>query len=254
MTRAAAAAAFAFASISAPLASAAVMEFQTGRDSTLIQNNSDGNYGGRNEVLIGATGSGQQRAGIVAWDVSSLAGQYISIDSMSVTFTIFRVAATTSWGINLLNESGVDWVEGTDTSGATQPGTVTWDFRQEGVLGTEWDLGGARGGPAVYGSMGTLALTDGVDVVNDKVTINLTAGSLPSNVDTLTEIMDLWTSGGNTGLGIYGGQAQWGLDSFQGSIAADRPLLTVNYTPVPEPTVACLGGLGLLGLLRRRRA
>ena len=33
-----------------------------------------------------------------------------------------------------------------------------------------------------------------------------------------------------------------------------RPMLTMDHTVVPEPTAALLGGLGLLSLLRRRRA
>lgn len=32
-----------------------------------------------------------------------------------------------------------------------------------------------------------------------------------------------------------------------------QPVLTIDYTVIPEPSVALLGGLGLLGLLRRRR-
>ena len=31
------------------------------------------------------------------------------------------------------------------------------------------------------------------------------------------------------------------------------PVLTLDYTAVPEPSAALLGGLGLLALLRRRR-
>lgn len=36
--------------------------------------------------------------------------------------------------------------------------------------------------------------------------------------------------------------------------ASGQPVLSVTYTVVPEPTAAALGGLGLLALLRRRRA
>ncbi len=38
-----------------------------------------------------------------------------------------------------------------------------------------------------------------------------------------------------------------------GSIAADYLVDNVSLTLVPEPAAAVLGGLGLLGLLRRRR-
>lgn len=35
--------------------------------------------------------------------------------------------------------------------------------------------------------------------------------------------------------------------------AATGPTLTIDYTPIPEPSAALLGSLGLLALLRRRR-
>jgi hypothetical protein len=38
-----------------------------------------------------------------------------------------------------------------------------------------------------------------------------------------------------------------------GSPVHPGPTLTIDYTPIPEPSAALLGGLGLLALLRRRR-
>ena len=38
-----------------------------------------------------------------------------------------------------------------------------------------------------------------------------------------------------------------------GSPVFSGPVLTIDYTAIPEPSTALLGGLGLLVLLRRRR-
>lgn len=42
----------------------------------------------------------------------------------------------------------------------------------------------------------------------------------------------------------------WLFDSSEAATVADRPLLTVTYEVIPEPTTALLLGLGLLGLAR----
>lgn len=38
-----------------------------------------------------------------------------------------------------------------------------------------------------------------------------------------------------------------------GGPAVPGPVLTLDFTPIPEPSTALLGGLGLLALLLRRR-
>lgn len=46
----------------------------------------------------------------------------------------------------------------------------------------------------------------------------------------------------------------YGFATRENADADLRPTLSIDFTPVPEPSIAWLGGLGLLGMLRRRRA
>ncbi|MFT4177671.1 MAG: hypothetical protein QM627_13615 [Luteolibacter sp.] len=63
-----------------------------------------------------------------------------------------------------------------------------------------------------------------------------------------------WTHS-NTGTNLYtdGGMYYTGISYTSGSNANQRRDFGLAFAPVPEPSVALLGGLSLLGLLRRRR-
>jgi hypothetical protein len=119
-------------------------------------------------------------------------------------------------------------------------------------MGSDWD--GASNNPLPGGT--------------DLATFTTTLGASP-NVDFTFSSAALTSAfnaavGGTFYLGIYspeGEAAASGTRAFQwfrptdvgGSsyLAGEEPTLT--YTPIPEPTAALFGGLGLLALLRRRR-
>ncbi|WP_435892508.1 DNRLRE domain-containing protein [Oceaniferula spumae] len=238
------------ATVLASSSQAANIALSATADTTLIQNFANGNYGGRTEVLIGPTGSSQQRAGLVLFDTSSLAGA--TINSMTLRFVLFRTAATGTWEVNMLREGNAGWVEGTEVGGTVEAGTATWNHRAN--PGTSWLGGnsGARLGTDIYGSMGSFTLTSGTDLVDDVIDTPLTVGG--TGFTDLTALVDHWNTGSNNaGFQIYGGGAgntQWGFDSKEGTGAAQ---LIIDYTPVPEPSSIALLGLGGLALLLRRR-
>ena len=222
-------------------------------DATLIQDNANSNYGGRNEILLGPMGSGKQRAGVIRFDVTSLAGQYQTIDSMKLRFWVFRTAANGTYNLNLLREGNANWVEGS-SNGAPETGAASWNYRQYNTLQWLGGTSGARLAADIYGAMGSMTL-NAATPVGTMVEITLDPSALASNVDTLTEVVDLWTQNSgadNAGIQIYGGSGQWGVDSSESTTASARPELVVEYT-IPEPATLALAAVGLLAWRRRRR-
>ncbi len=236
-----------------------ITNYQGTGDSTLIQNFANNNYGGRYEILLGPLGGGQQRAGLIRFDVTSMDGIYQSIDSVKLRFTVVRLAtaASSTWNINLLREGNAGWVEGT-ANGVAEVGSPSWNYRvYDTTAPTEW-LGGTSGARLttdVYGPMTTMTFTNAT-LVGDVVELTLDPSSLDSSVDTLGEIIDLWSGGTNAGIQIYGGSGQWGVASSEAATAGQEPELVITYTAIPEPSAAVLTALlmGAAGFLRCRRA
>ncbi len=221
------------------------------RDTSLVQESPNNNYGDRVNVLIGAHGSGRQRAGVIGFDVTSLNGLYSTIASVKLEFTVgVTTAGTNTWQLNLLREGNADWVEGS-SNGEAEAGTATWNKKNT----ANWLGGnsGARLATDVYGSMASMTFTNGSTVTGNKVMVTLDPSSLDESVNTLDEMMNLWSGGTNAGIQIYGGSGQWSVDSKDNAVVANRPKLIVEYTPIPEPHSAALLGLGGVALVLRRR-
>jgi hypothetical protein len=75
--------------------------------------------------------------------------------------------------------------------------------------------------------------------------------------DTSAAISGFSTDKFTLNLGAFNGTSGFsnalGGGTFSVGLADSNTNLVVNFTPVPEPRAALLGGLGLLMLLRRRR-
>ncbi|MCE5276874.1 MAG: DNRLRE domain-containing protein [Planctomycetaceae bacterium] len=247
----------------ASAAPAAEVLFQDGlnsyagtEDTSLVQNAANNNYGGRTTLIMGPPGSGQQRAPIIQFDLSSIAGQYESIESMKLRFWVSNTSSSATFNLNLLREGNAGWVEGS-SNGTTETGTSTWNYR---VYNTQQWLGGTSGARLaadVYGAVATFTLSTATTPVGTMVEINVDPAALAANVDTLTEIVDLWTRGGgsdNAGFQIYGGyNASWQVHSSESATPAMRPQLVIEYSPIPEPASALLLVLGALAASARRR-
>jgi len=179
-------------------------------------------------------------AALIGFDISSLAGQYATINSVTLTGTVrdqYPVTGT-SGGVNLYRVGAGFGTWTTAATWATQDGSAAWS------------------GGATMGTVDSGALL---------ATSSVTRGDAPGTAYTWTfsgaaalQLINDWTSGNNTGLSLSDTGTGGGIDyrsnigGIQGSVA--QPALTVDYTPVPEPSGAVLALAAGMFAMRRRRA
>ena len=196
---------------------------------------------------------------------------HIDISSVTVSNTPTQLSfeinlngdpVATDWGKYLV---GISTAPGGDTgsNGWTRP--ISMSDGMEFFIGS-WVDGG--NGAELHNYSGSWALnstTYGANSANlaiakntSSVTLTLDLAALGLGInDTLT--FDVYTSGGGGADGATDALstptasiANWA-DSYNTNASGGGSNSALSYTVVPEPSIALLGGLGLLGLLRRRR-
>lgn len=221
-------------------AQAAVLVVGVGANSTIRA--SAANQGTSQILLAGDTlAANDFLRSAVAFDLSDPLLTGATINSATVTFTV-RENDTDSQSTTItlnLHQLASSFTNGDGTTG------VTWTSRN----GTnDWtnpggDFGGvlasASGNPRTIGAGNTMAFSSAslATAVDGAVggTLNLL---LKSDVENTSQrnLFRFASSRNLIGDPVYSG-----------------PVLTIDYTAIPEPSAALLGGLGLLALLRRRR-
>jgi fibronectin-binding autotransporter adhesin len=227
------------------------------------------------------TGATTVNAGTLALDASaSLASTQISVSS-GATFDVSAQAYSVGSGVTLTNNGTVNGgfsvatggtLNGSGTfsgavavNGALNPGNspgvqtfasgltlgsasvTTMEIAGlGGVAGTDFDFINVTGGTLTHD--GSLAIVDfgGFDISAQTGTFNLfdmVAG---------TGDFDTVTVDGNS-LTYNGGSDDWSSTVGNTAYNFSEGTGVLSVTVVPEPTAALLGGLSLLGLLRRRR-
>lgn len=181
---------------------------------------------------------------VLQFDVNALAGQYSSIDAITLRLTTsYNQAGAADTNIH---QALASWVES----------QVSWNNRQ---TATPWASAGGEFSPSVLGSIdvSTLANSGAFDGVQEQVTVSLLPGA--GNAAARKALIDSWTSGGNFGLLLKSATdttAFVGYRDRSRGFEADRPLLTIEFSEialVPEPSSILLMTAGTCLLVCRRR-
>jgi hypothetical protein len=218
-------------------------------DTTLYEANNNSNGAG-SHIHVGSTGGGFIRRGLLALDVSAIpAGSTINSAVLQL-----NMSRTSSLAQNVsLHRALSDWGEaGSDAGGNEgqgapgQLGDATWNFR---------DYDGAGGGTA-WTTQGGDFDPDASDTLSVAGLGTYSWGS-PGTTADVQGWLD--TPATNFGWILIGNESvirtTKRFDSGENITAANRPQLTIDFTPIPEPGVAglfILGGLSVLALRRMR--
>ena len=221
---------------SVQVASAAILVVGVADNSTLRSGagQADINQSTSQILFVGdTTTSGDYLRSALAFDLSAPALSGATINSATLTFYVRSSDSSsqnTSITLNLhelsssFTNAGVTWNSRDGTNSWLTPGG---DFG--GILATASGNPRAAAGTAVSFTSATFA-----SAVEDAIgsTFYLLAKSSVEE---------------NTNRNLFQ------FTSTRDSNTSRHPVLTIDYTPVPEPSTAIFGGLGFLALLRRRR-
>jgi hypothetical protein len=241
----------------AQVAHSDTITFNAVADTTLLEASPDNNNGGQSFVNAGTTQNYGHNRGLFRFDLSSIpAGATITGGSLTLqvvqqprdgynpaTFGVFRML--TSWG------EGNQVADDPASPGLGAPaaaGEATWNSRFALTPGGAWAAPGGAAG------------IDFVGVASSTVNVYGTGESpyIFSGEGTLLEDLQYWVQHPNANFG-------WMLmplnaeDNFTARRFASHedqdfgPQLVIDFTPVPEPSVYTLAGLGLGALLIWRR-
>lgn len=249
---------------------AAVIDYRYGTDNDLVTNytgvdqafllvssGSLGNYntGGFGSMLVGRSNA---RQGIIAFDLSSMQGEFESIESAQLTF--YRTGAATDVDftitMNAIFGTNTGWNQGTGVGSAVGPdNSVTYlnqNYSSNVDENVPWENSSGTPLGSFFGAYSTSLL--------DSVTYTPTTTSF--TLDIPVALIESWISSPSTNAGLAFIPSGTGVSNSTsanlGNSLADeafRPLLTLNYTPIPEPgTIGSLllGGFALMLASRKR--
>lgn len=215
------------------------------------------NFGGRGNMEVGTINSGSGvRHGLVRFNITSLNGQFSTINSVTLRFYVdFDEATVGNIQLFRLAAANSGWIEGINTSATGTPdfGESTWAQR---VYGSQnW-----AGSPGAS-TAGTDYLTTAL--ASPTLTTSTPAGTAFDFVFNDVSFIADWAAGNNPGLFL-----QLSTESALGNnriafitrdnpTASLRPELIIDYAAIPEPGSLILVGLAAIGIglmaWRRRR-
>ena len=228
--------------------SAVVIPIGASKDSSLYQDPFGALSNGSGPTFFaGATGGGGIRRGLIEFDLSAIPSG-VTIDS--VTLDLFLVQAQPFASEVKLHEVLTEWGEGASSAGNRGGGGAIAKANDATWLHTFFNVAtwtNPGGDFAAVASASTLVGSEGVTY------------RWPSTPGLVADVQG-WLDAPATNHGwlLHGDESQSGtakaFGTRENSDIAVRPLLTVTFSPVPEPGafVSLLGGMGMLLLFRRR--
>lgn len=251
----------------------------TGTQDTMLYSNGGGYFNSTtdNRGIVpsfdvgnaGALGTDANRRAIIKFDISGLAGQYTTIDSVTLRLTASgNVGGSQTINVFRLTDANANWAEGSGSGGAAygpeDAGGSTWAYKIQGTYpnefsGTTWAGGGTTG--SANGGAGVA----GVDYINSSLAsfiYNTTNGASGQTVDFVfndVSFINQWITGINAGLILRQSventatQQLIGFNSREATTQSLRPQLIVNFTPTPEPGSSFLIACGLAVWIGRMR-
>lgn len=232
--------------LSAP-ASGVVVNLGASQDNTLFEDPAGSLSSGAGQWLFaGYTAQNAKRRGLLGFNLSTIpAGSTIN----SVRLTLHMSRTITATELITLHEVTSSWGEGTSDSnamggGAGAPATAgdaTWLHRFYDT--STWNTAGGDFNPTALATTSVAG-------------IGFYSWSTPAMAAQVQSWLN--TPSTNNGWMLIGNEADPGavkrFDSRENLTVANRPVLVVDYTPIPGiGSVTALSAIGLAGALRRRR-
>lgn len=254
-------------------ADADIVTLGTSKDTSIFSNNTGNTAGGNDVLYVGKNASGATRRALVEFDINSAgipAGS--TIDSVTLTLfmngfsgsvfgadrdvRLFRV--TSAWGNGTTGSGGSSGGGGQGTAAVPGNGDVTWSHSSFNT--TPWGL---AGGDLANTPSASLVISNSPTPVVLNSPYSWSSQGLVSDVqawldNTLPNNGWLLRNLENTNsslLTFYSREIVDNPTTTSIDESSLRPQLSIEYTPVPEPSTLAVGALGMAIVLvaRRRR-
>ena len=205
-------------------------------DASLVQSAPNNNSGGNSFMTAGADGSGPRR-GLFLFDIAGAIPTGATINSVTLTLTVPNGNTANPSTFDLFRVVA-DWSEGDNVGSAgtlADTGEVTWNSRHHGL--TLWNT---PGGDYSAGSSGATFVSG--------------LGAYAWSSATMTADVQLWRDTPATNFGWIlisqlEGTPQTARRFGSREDPPNAPVLTVDFTAIPEPSTALLTALATLALL-----
>jgi len=253
-------------------ASAATVSFQNGASNAYVTNYAgtsdtsfdsandagggfnNGNNGGANFIYANQTTTWEERRALIGFDLSSLTGQGLTINSATLKLATIINASPDNVDVFFypVAAANAGWVQGTNGSvvSPANAGEATWNHKAHPNTNWAGSPGLSTAGTDYINTPAASGIYNPTTADGAYVSFALTPSVVQSWIDTPANNAGLLLLTNNDSTNGYYRFAEYYSSEADAGL---RPILELNVTAVPEP--ASLAGLGVLGiLLRRRRA